>query len=158
MEVELEIPPLPPPPQSQQQSSYFSCNDGTNMNNLNLNQQAMLNQFISIAGCSMDQAFHLLSSSNWQYQAALNSFFDEAVSNMNMANTISVNAPSNTPVTPPNIDFLEKAFSKLNSSLISQTDQSIDMNRNLSLASLKQSQPFTETQYLESARFNYYNN
>ena len=68
MDVELEIPPLPPPPQSQQQSSYLSCNDGTNMNNLNLNQQAMLNQFISIAGCSMDQAFHLLSSSNWQYQ------------------------------------------------------------------------------------------
>lgn len=64
MDVELEIPPLPPP---QQQGSLLSCNDG-NMNNLSLNQQAMVNQFISIAGCSIDQAFYLLSSSNWQYQ------------------------------------------------------------------------------------------
>lgn len=36
---------------------------------------------------------------------------------MNCINSISANAPSNTPVTPPNLDFLEKAFSQLNSSL-----------------------------------------
>jgi hypothetical protein len=35
---------------------------------LTLKQQAMLNQFISIAGCSYEQAKTLLTSSNWQYQ------------------------------------------------------------------------------------------
>jgi len=71
-------------------------------------------------------------------QAALNAFFDETsifnsinqpvnknqinnkiFTNMNMSNvnSISSNAPSNTPVTPPNVDYLEKAFSQLNSSL-----------------------------------------
>ena len=35
---------------------------------------------------------------------------------------IKVCAPTNTPVTPPNLDFLEKAFSKLNSSFIATAD------------------------------------
>jgi hypothetical protein len=41
--------------------------DNNNMS-LSLKQQAMLNQFVSIAGCSFEQACLLLNSSNWQYQ------------------------------------------------------------------------------------------
>jgi hypothetical protein len=39
-----------------------------NVNGLSLKQQVMLNQFVSIAGCSLEQASQLLSASNWQYQ------------------------------------------------------------------------------------------
>ena len=37
-------------------------------NNLSLKQQVMLNQFISIAGCSYEDAIQLLITANWQYQ------------------------------------------------------------------------------------------
>lgn len=36
--------------------------------NLTLNQQVMLNQFISITGCTYEQSLVLLESSDWQYQ------------------------------------------------------------------------------------------
>ncbi len=69
MDFEFEIPPLPP---LQQRAAFFNyANDhliNTPMNNLNQEQQGMLNQFVSIAGCSYDEAYYLLSSSNWQYQ------------------------------------------------------------------------------------------
>lgn len=147
MDFELEILPLPvPPPKNTNTILHTICDNNNNMNmttnntslNLNLQQQAMLNQFVSIAGCSFDQGLYLLSSSNWQYQAALNAFFDETSifnssnqgdnrnqinpniftnMNSNCINSISSDAPSNTPVTPPNLDYLEKAFSQLNSSL-----------------------------------------
>lgn len=205
MDFEFGIPSI----SSAQQNSYMTrsanydksnVND-YNMNNLNLQQQAMMNQFVSIAGCSFDQALYLLSSNKWQYQAALNAFFDESssfnninitenknINCINNTNNRSANAPSNTPVTPPNLEFLEKAFSKLNSSF---QDNPTSMNSNKSYASntsnlncdnmtengfihqnnnfesdmmlsnqiKKCSQlPFSEQTYLESARFNYYNN
>lgn len=108
--------------------------------------------------------------------------------NMNCINSISANAPSNTPVTPPNLDFLEKAFSQLNSSLDenpttskqtifgfnnnhNNNDYTSDFNNNNSNASLdcdmmnsvvsgkKANQmPFSEQTYRDSARFNFYNN
>lgn len=75
--------------QTQQMSNFISIdendtiypskseiNSNTN-SNLTLKQQAMLNQFISIAGCSYEQAKSLLASSNWQYQSALSVFFDD---------------------------------------------------------------------------------
>lgn len=140
MDFEFEIPPLPPP-QLQQRAAYFNFganNSNTNnYNNMNMNdfsglnseQQAMLQQFMSIADCGAEQAAFLLSNSNWQYQTALNAFFEELSAKTNdankqaMANNInnsginrqSEHAPSNTPVTPPDLDFLEQAFSQLNS-------------------------------------------
>ena len=41
--------------------------------NLSLKQQIILNQFVSIAGCSHEQALSLLSASNWQYQVIFKS-------------------------------------------------------------------------------------
>lgn len=99
---------------------------------VSLRQQVMLNQFGAITGCSHEQSLQLLLTSNWQYQTALSLFFDDfamptqkiaptktnnplANSNLSCLNSLSFCAPSNTPVTPPNLDYLEKAFSKLNS-------------------------------------------
>lgn len=48
--------------------NQHEINNSINNTNLTLKQQAMLNQFISIAGCSYEQAKSLLTSSNWQYQ------------------------------------------------------------------------------------------
>ena len=48
------------------ESTKFSSK--VNANNFTLKQQVMLNQFISIAGCSFEDAIQLLVSSNWQYQ------------------------------------------------------------------------------------------
>lgn len=36
--------------------------------NLSLNQQVMLNQFMSITGCTYEQSLGLLDTSDWQYQ------------------------------------------------------------------------------------------
>ena len=47
------------------ESAKFST---TNNSNLSLKQQVMLNQLISIAGCSFEDGIQLLVSSNWQYQ------------------------------------------------------------------------------------------
>lgn len=160
MDVELEFPSIRPAPTQNSFLAFSSSSDDDNMTdisnsnlNLNLQQQAMLNQFVSIAGCSLEQAFNLLESSNWQYQDALNTFFDETsifnnsiadnlkqnnknCLNINYINSMSANAPSNTPVTPPNVDFLEKAFSKLNSSFQdnpTSSRQSFDNSRNFEL-------------------------
>lgn len=35
---------------------------------LSLKQQVMLNQFMSITGCCVDQSIQFLTSTNWQYQ------------------------------------------------------------------------------------------
>ncbi len=121
------------------------------------------------------------------FKAALNAFFDDF--NLNKAGTnnsrisagsstnqfclnnkSSANAPSNTPVTPPNVEFLEKAFSKLNStfqenqtiSVISNNNtsnqqQQNNANMNLQEAFSNQIQkqlPFTEAEYAASAKFN----
>lgn len=173
MDFDIEVPSLKPPPQ---QTSYMMCNSHEIYNNLNLRQQDMLNQFISIADCSIEQACYLLSSSNWQYQVALNTFFDDTTRTNSgenkipinkISNSFTVNAPKNTPVTPPNIDFLEKAFSKLNSSFQNslnsdQNSSNYEMNSSptLSSQSMKSSnlQPITDAQYAESVRFHYYNN
>jgi hypothetical protein len=48
------------------ESTKFSSK--TNNEDFTLKQQVMLNQFISIAGCSLEDAIKLLASSNWQYQ------------------------------------------------------------------------------------------
>jgi hypothetical protein len=69
MDFEFEIPPLPP---LQQRAAYFNfANDHkttNHMNDLNNEQQAMLKQFVCITSCTFDEAFYLLTSSNWQYQ------------------------------------------------------------------------------------------
>ncbi len=130
---------------------------------------------------------------NFSIQTALNAFFDEintskaeadnsrASANPNQSlfsinSRSSAKAPSNTPVTPPNVDFLEKAFSQLNSSF--QENPTFSLNNSnsrnyqqsninnvdinsISEMCLNQNQrqlPFTDAEYAASARFNYYNN
>ena len=41
---------------------------GSNGSGVSLRQQVMLNQFVSITGCTYEQALQLLISSEWQYQ------------------------------------------------------------------------------------------
>lgn len=84
----------------------------TSLDTLSLRQQVMLNQFVSITGCNYEQAIELLAASNWQYQVGLSLFFDE----LSMQTKSATIVPCSTPVTPPNLDFLEKAFAKLSSS------------------------------------------
>ncbi|CAB4006483.1 UBA-like domain-containing 2, partial [Paramuricea clavata] len=43
-----------------------------------LRQQAMINQFVNVAGCAVDQAKKLLQAGNWQFETALSLFFQEA--------------------------------------------------------------------------------
>jgi hypothetical protein len=64
-----------------------------NTNTLALKQQVMLNQFISITGCSYEQSRHLLASSNWQYQTALSIFFDDFSILTPSTNQVSLNKP-----------------------------------------------------------------
>ena len=47
--------------------------------NLTLNQQVMLNQFISITGCTYEQSLVLLESSDWQYQVCACSLFTSSI-------------------------------------------------------------------------------
>ena len=56
------------------ESTKFSSKSNNN-NNFTLKQQVMLNQFISIAGCSFEDAIQLLASSNWQYQVLIVEIF-----------------------------------------------------------------------------------
>lgn len=80
--------------------------------NLTLKQQVMLNQFTTFAGCSYEQSLQLLASSKWQYQVALSTFLNDIQINSENTNKLCVN----TPVTPPNFEFMEQAFSKLKTS------------------------------------------
>ena len=43
-------------------------NTNNNASSVSLRQQVMLNQFVSITGCTYEQALQLLISSDWQYQ------------------------------------------------------------------------------------------
>lgn len=131
-------------------NANFDANNNL-ISKLNLKQQVMMNQFMSITGCTIEQSIHLLASTNWQYQIALSLFFDDyslssmqpppppipppnpnkplvqsksngnSSNNLVCLNSLSLCAPSNTPVTPPNLEYLEKAFSKLNSTLNTNT-------------------------------------
>lgn len=86
----------------------------------NLREQVMINQFVLVAGCHVDQARHLLQGANWHFETALSMFFQEAAipacrnCNGNHANShYPMCAPANTPATPPNFPDALNAFSKL---------------------------------------------
>ena len=49
---------------------HHNNNASSNGSSVSLRQQVMLNQFISITGCSHEQALQLLISSDWQYQVS----------------------------------------------------------------------------------------
>jgi len=51
--------------ESVKQSLNVSLSNGSGVS---LRQQVMLNQFVSITGCTYEQALQLLISSEWQYQ------------------------------------------------------------------------------------------
>ena len=75
-------------------ASSINTNNNNNTNGLALKQQVMLNQFISITGCSVEQSRHLLASANWQYQTALSIFFDDFSILTPNTNQVSLNKPS----------------------------------------------------------------
>ena len=75
-------------------ASSINTNNNNNTNGLTLKQQVMLNQFISITGCSVEQSRHLLASANWQYQTALSIFFDDFSILTPNTNQVSLNKPS----------------------------------------------------------------
>lgn len=96
------------------------------MSNLNLKQQVMLSQFMSITGTNLEQSIQILQSTNWQYQTALSLFFGDISLNKSCPNQSPI-CPCSTPVTPPNMEFMEKAFSKLGST---QSSSSLNSNVN----------------------------
>lgn len=98
------------------------------MSNLNLKQQVMLNQFMSITGTNLEQSIQILQSTNWQYQTALSLFFGDISLNKNCPNQSPI-CPCSTPVTPPNMEFMEKAFSKLNSTQSSNSNSEETKNQ-----------------------------
>ncbi|XP_074603992.1 UBA-like domain-containing protein 2-B [Brevipalpus obovatus] len=94
-----------------------------------LREQAMINQFVSVAGCNHDQAKQLLQHNNWQFQKALSVYFQEnATSSCSSSSSTSctsyhhqsgrfpISTPANTPATPPNFPETLLAFSKLSTS------------------------------------------
>lgn len=86
----------------------------------NLREQVMVNQFVLVAGCHIEQARQLLQASNWHFETALSMFFQDATipmcrsCNGNHPNThYPMCTPANTPATPPNFPDALTAFSKL---------------------------------------------
>lgn len=76
-----------------------------------LREQVMINQFIMVAGCAREQAKQILQASQWQFEAALSSYFQECTVPHHSHNSMA--APTNTPATPPNFPDALLAFSKL---------------------------------------------
>jgi len=79
-----------------------------------LREQVMINQFVMAAGCHREQAKQILQASQWQFEAALSIYFQECVVPHQSHN--AVNAPTNTPATPPNFPDALLALSKLQTS------------------------------------------
>ncbi|CAB4006482.1 UBA-like domain-containing 2 [Paramuricea clavata] len=79
-----------------------------------LRQQAMINQFVNVAGCAVDQAKKLLQAGNWQFETALSLFFQEAAIPCHSQHSLVT--PANTPATPPNFPEALLAFQRLSAS------------------------------------------
>ncbi|XP_041363274.1 UBA-like domain-containing protein 1 [Gigantopelta aegis] len=90
----------------------------------NLKQQVMINQFVLAAGCHAEQAKQLLQAAQWQFEAALSMFFQDA--SIPICRTCNGNhthngnyplcTPANTPATPPNFPEALNALSRLSTS------------------------------------------
>lgn len=92
-----------------------------------LKEQAMINQFVMVAGCARDQAKQLLQAAHWQFETALSLFFQEvAIPSHNQHNPLVT--PANTPATPPNFPDALAAFSKLQASDTSPKTQTLNAN------------------------------
>merc|ERR1719376_1989300 len=72
----------------------------------------MINQFVQVTGSGREQAAEILSTAQWQLQAALSRYFDETVTPYRSGG-IPWGTPSNTPATPPNFGEALAAFSAL---------------------------------------------
>lgn len=79
-----------------------------------LKQQALINQFVNVAGCASDQAKKLLQAGHWQFETALSLFFQEAVIPCHSQHSLVT--PANTPATPPNFPEALLALQKLSAS------------------------------------------
>ncbi|PIK39264.1 putative UBA-like domain-containing protein 1 [Apostichopus japonicus] len=85
-----------------------------------LKQQVMINQFVMAAGCVPDQARQLLQKAHWQFETALSIFFQEAAlpnSQYGRPAGHAINAPANTPATPPNFPDVLTSFSNMGTSV-----------------------------------------
>jgi len=79
-----------------------------------LREQVMINQFVQVTGSGREQAAEILSTAQWQLQAALSRYFDETVTPYRSGGGgIPWGTPSNTPATPPNFGEALAAFSAL---------------------------------------------
>jgi len=80
-----------------------------------LREQVMINQFVQVTGSEREQAAEILSTAQWQLQAALSRYFDETVTPYRSGGGggIPWGTPSNTPATPPNFGEALAAFSAL---------------------------------------------
>ncbi|XP_073419274.1 UBA-like domain-containing protein 2 [Dendrobates tinctorius] len=86
------------------------------MNMEELRHQVMINQFVLAAGCAADQAKQLLQATNWQFETALSTFFQESNVPSAQHPPHMMCTPSNTPATPPNFPDALAMFSKLRTS------------------------------------------
>jgi len=79
-----------------------------------LREQVMINQFVQVTGSGREQAAEILSTAQWQLQAALSRYFDDTVTPYRSGGGgIPWGTPSNTPATPPNFGEALAAFSAL---------------------------------------------
>jgi len=84
----------------------------------NLRQEVMINQFVQVTGATREQAVSILSSSQWQLQAALSQYLEESLpqTQINKGSPLAFMTPANTPATPPNFSDTLSLFSTLSTS------------------------------------------
>jgi len=80
-----------------------------------LKHQVMINQFVLAAGCRHQEAHHHLRSSQWQFETALSTYFQES-GIPHQHNHHPLHPPTNTPATPPAFPDALLAFSKMQAS------------------------------------------
>lgn len=80
-----------------------------------LKHQVMINQFVLAAGCRSNEAHHHLRSSQWQFETALSTYFQES-GIPHQHNHHPLHPPTNTPATPPAFPDALLAFSKMQAS------------------------------------------
>lgn len=83
-----------------------------------LREEVMVAQFVHVTGASRDQAVTILSSAEWQLQAALSHYLEEAQPQPRhtTGSPLAFMTPANTPATPPNFSDTLSLFSTLSTS------------------------------------------
>jgi len=97
------------------------------MDETNLRQQLLITQFINICGGTREQAIHLMTEANWNFDGALSLFFREVqiCPPPTQNNNFQPFTPRNTPATPPNFPETLELFHKLRTSESIQQPQAV---------------------------------